>query len=344
MSSTFTRLFRYAKAIGAEAKENFTTEALRAAIETDSRPMLVALAARGWLVIGEPLTVRVETQLPVKGVGKIDLVLTATNGATSRVFWIEVKVDADESGDQLSNYANFIRTVPEAHRPMLLVLGPRSLGTEVPWLPWQELRNAIISSCSASPYWHDLKLYLEEIRMADSYDEVTQGDESTALPTARRLLGKTARVLTPFGVKAPDIWPGSTWPVNEAKVVDALVSSFITHGTLSMRNQNELRANVAVGVYHEPQTEDGWLGLWIWCPPKRVKERSTLLARVRSIEWGEDWSIDEGSWELFGAYRRLTSFVSHAEATEWLLARLEQLAALGVLPLLGSLGSEAPAG
>ena len=36
MASTFTRLYRYAKTSGvAEAKENFTTEALRAAIESD---------------------------------------------------------------------------------------------------------------------------------------------------------------------------------------------------------------------------------------------------------------------------------------------------------------------
>lgn len=37
MASSFLRLYRYAKAVGAEAKENNTTEALRAAIERSSR-------------------------------------------------------------------------------------------------------------------------------------------------------------------------------------------------------------------------------------------------------------------------------------------------------------------
>jgi hypothetical protein len=332
------RLFRYAKAIGAEAKENYTTEALRAAIETDGRPIVRALRSAGILDLASATEVRVQTQLSVSKVGQIDLVVTATSASSSVVCWIEVKVDAGEGGDQLASYERFIASLPETKRPTLVVLGPTKLREGVPWLPWQKLREAIVSSGTTSPYWLDFKMYLEEIGMADSHDEKATGAEANALQPARRLLGKAARILTPFAKKAGASWPGSAWPTSEAKIVDALASAFVRHGTLTIANATNLRANVSAGLYHEPLTEDAWVGIWIWCRPNRVQERHAILELIAKHEWDDAWHRDEGAWELFGAYRRLTDFESHAMAAEWLGARLLQLRAAGLLNLLPKLG------
>lgn len=339
MASTFTRLYRYAKAVGAEAKENYTTEALRACITTDARPFVLALRRAGIFDVAADANLSVQTQLAVKGAGQIDLVVTIA--AEPRPFWFELKVDAGESGDQVSNYEAFIASLAEPNRPRLVVLGPEPLRDGLPWLSWQHLREAIVESRTASPYWHDFKTYLEEIGMADSHDERVSDSEVRALRSARRLLGKASRILTPFAQAASKAWPGSLWPLTEAKVVDAVASSFVSHGTLSIGNATNLRANVSAGMYHEPLTEDAWLGLWIWCRPNRVRERRAILDIVECRSWADDWFRDGAEWELFGAYRQLVSFESHAAATAWLTSCLVQLRDAGMLDLLPKLKAEA---
>lgn len=336
MASTLLRLYRYAKAVGAEAKENFTTEALRAAIVTDARPMLEALRAAK-LLDDTRCTMSAETQVNIRRAGQVDLILHA-KGALERSFWIEVKVDADEHGDQLANYARFIENAyPQPPRPILLVLGPRRLDATLPWLSWQNIREAIVRSGTTSPYWRDLKEYLEEIGMADSYDEVTTEDEARSLPTARRLMGKATRILLPFAEMAGAIWPGSSWPETEAKVYSAMLSTFLNLGTLAIRNAVDLPANLSAGVYHDPTKNDAWVRLWLWCRPTRIHERNEIFKLVQSREWGEEWFRDDSAWELFGAYQRLITFVSHSDATAWLVAKLEELKAAGAFELLSHL-------
>ena len=117
MPSTFTRLFRYAKGVGADAKENYTTEVLRAAIETDARPLRDALKAGVRIDVASTSVVSVETQFAIATAGIVDMVLSFVDADLRRTVWIEVKVDAGESGDQLANYARFISSLPEGHRP-----------------------------------------------------------------------------------------------------------------------------------------------------------------------------------------------------------------------------------
>ena len=335
MPSTFMRLYRYAKAVGAEAKENYTTEALRAAIESDPRPITLALHDLG-VIASEPRgPIQAQTQFAVRGTGIIDLQLVFVEGEMRRLVWIEVKVDAEESGDQIANYQRFMATMAEEHRPTLVVLGPKPLRDGVPWLSWQRLRAAIKRTESTSPYWTDLITYLGELRMADNYDEAVTPREAQALFPARSLLGKLVRILTPFAAEANGIWRGAGWPDSEKKVTEALLSVFQTHGTFTIANGISPSSGVSAGLYHEPLTNDGWLGLWLWIKPNRVAERQAILGAANQVTtWGDEWHRDQGEWELFGAYRRLVEVESHANGQGWLSAKLVQLRDAGLLDLM----------
>jgi hypothetical protein len=338
MASSFMRLYRYAKAVGAEAKENYTTEALRAAIETDPRPLLDAVRGIGVERVDALARIDVNTQVAIRAVGQIDLVVEVC-AVPPIALWFEVKVDAGESGQQLTNYRTFISERPAHARPILIVLGPHALGDSL-FLSWQRLRRAIVASGTASPYWHDFKLYLEEIRMADSYDEPVTDGEAHSLESSRKLFGKVARILTPFAAAAMSIWPGSMWPQTEPKIVDAVTSTFLRLGTLGISHVVQSNIGVSAGAYHDPVEEEVWLGLWMWCRPNYLRERHELVDAVRAArEWDEEWYHDGAAWELFGAYHRLKDFESHAAATAWLAGRLTDLKDTGLLLVLGRLAA-----
>ncbi|MBK6919511.1 MAG: hypothetical protein IPH07_19110 [Deltaproteobacteria bacterium] len=104
MPSTLHRLFTFAKATRAEALENFTTEALAAAITDDPAPLVAALAHVPGLQI-PPTTrlLRVDTQVPVDG-GTVDLVVAFD----TITYWFEVKAHGGLHGDQLATYRRAI--------------------------------------------------------------------------------------------------------------------------------------------------------------------------------------------------------------------------------------------
>jgi hypothetical protein len=85
-----------------DALENFTTEALAAAIQVDPRPLLRALptavASASPIEAAEVLHVR--TQVQVDG-GIVDLVVEVLVDGEIRSLWIEVKAHAGLSGAQL---------------------------------------------------------------------------------------------------------------------------------------------------------------------------------------------------------------------------------------------------
>jgi hypothetical protein len=69
MTSTLERLFVFAKATGAEQRENFTTEALAGAIRSDPEPFFAALCA--WGIAPEAEHIAVEIQLWLAGTGRL---------------------------------------------------------------------------------------------------------------------------------------------------------------------------------------------------------------------------------------------------------------------------------
>ncbi len=343
-ASTLSRLFLYAKATAAEARENFTTEALAAAIRLEPEPFLLALRRIG-LIEGDAFEA-VATQVPLVAVGparKLDLAVSMVAGACRRAIWFEVKVLHDVSGDQLVAYASYIATLPTDQRPTLASLGPKRLAPDLPWLSWQEIRRAVIESGTTSPAWMDLKRYLEEIHMADAYSEPFQPSELAGVQATRALLWKLARVLTPFAQQAVGIWKGSNWPTTEKKVRDTLGKYLLSHGAPTINGNTPYRAGVSAGAYHEPSTNDAWLGIWVWAKPSWFADRDRIFGQADVGGLDPAWERQTSEWELLGRYRRLAEFTSQDDATAWLVERpreLERAEVLALLPKLGVLSAE----
>lgn len=322
-------MFAYAKAVGAEATENFTTEALAAAVRIDPSPLVRALASKQ-IPLSAPL-VDVATQVAIEG-GRLDLLLVPKNG---RPVAIEIKVGAGESGNQIDCYLNWVRSVDVLWRPFLVVLSQHQIADEahVPWLPWQQLWQEIKASGS-SLGWSDFALWLEEKNMADdSYEPVSEAEVRT-LAGAHGLLRKVTRILVEPAKRMNAAWPGSNWPNTEADVKKQLVNRFGRWPSYTVQHRAGFKCGCTFGVYHEETTHDAWLGIWIWAAPRRVVERARVADVSKTLP--TPWERDDSSWELLGAYRRLRDFSNQEDSSKWLLDRINELEATGMFKVLGA--------
>ena len=330
------RLFRYAKASEAMALENFTTEALAAAVRNDASPIIRAFENCGlgsWV----PFDV-VETQVQVAGIGVFDLVLRS--GAKTVV--VEAKLGAPESGDQLTRYLAWIDAQSPSENAILVVLGPRRLTEDqrVHWLSWETLRKSIADSGTTHPYWTDFARFLVEIGMKDdSLDPITPAEARTLGPSFS-LLRKLVRMLAQPASRLNAVWPGSNWPEGDNAIRKQLVNRFGAGNGFSIQHCTYFKAGIALGAYD--WETDVWLGIWLWCDPRKIAERNKIYAQVQELATKPPWELDLPTWELLGAYVRLAD-ISNADAgAAWFLARIEELEAAAVFSLLGNLGS-APA-
>jgi hypothetical protein len=334
VSSTLARLFHLAKATKAEARENFTTEALAAAIRSEPLPFVRALAELGIIVDEAAGPVTVQTQVPMVGAGILDLVVEHGPVAGRRSIWVEVKIYASESGNQLDRYVASIADQPLEQRPVLLVLGRRRLRADVPLLSWQAVRRAVLSSGTRNSWWLDLQEYLKELGMADDYDDpITQTDVAAILP-AHQLLGKTARILRAYVENAKVIWPNVAWPADEAEIRRQLVTTFLRLGTFAVSIDRGPHTGVSAGVYRRGGDGAAGFGLRIWARPKSVMLRAEVLRLAAKAGLGESWRRDPAEWEILGAYCAVAEFSDPDAAAAWLIARLLELKGAGLLALV----------
>lgn len=123
VTSTLYRLLRYAKGGPQETRENFTTEALRAAIREDPTPLVRVLRTAGVLPAGSDVPkVEAETQVRI-AVGQLDLVMASRTPVWHREVWVEVKTGAGEHSGQLQRYVDAAAARP-APQPRVVLLGP----------------------------------------------------------------------------------------------------------------------------------------------------------------------------------------------------------------------------
>lgn len=318
MPSTLRRMFNYG--LGG-AKENFTTEALAAAIREEPAPFLSALEKVG-IQCSRPIE-GVDTQ--VKGGGTPDLLLRPRD---QRPVLIEVKVGAGESGDQLTRYQAWAERQPENLRPHLVLLSSKNLTEDKRWrwLSWQELWKGIRGAPDHSR-WHDLAIWVKEERMADDTFEPVTIDEAGTLLGAHALLWKAVHILTPASAHMNTIWTTSGWPVSETHVRKQLVSRFGTWPSYSVQHTQAYRCGCAMGIYVNGEGTTA-LSLWVWAPPKLLAERSRIQAIGAQLS--EVWKLDTSGWELLRADRPLLSFEDHAAASAWLIERCSEMQRAGL--------------
>jgi hypothetical protein len=186
------RLFRLIGS-GPKPLENFTTVALAIAIGHDDRPMRRALGsveraceeslgihrpcgppcASGhphWAIsafttaVAESVSLTAETQKTLWGdegirSGYLDLALTARDAVGLALeIWVEVEVDAWESGDQLEVYRRHAerRSPP----PVVITLGRTHVKPCVPFLKWSHVVDGIDSVHGPHYTWQSLRDFL----------------------------------------------------------------------------------------------------------------------------------------------------------------------------------------
>jgi hypothetical protein len=341
--STFGRLFTYARESKTDALENFTTEALAAAIREDPRPIVHLL--RGMLLLpseGDPVVVVPSTQVGVPGAGILDLVIDIRYPDTSVEIWIELKVMAAESGRQLDNYRDHLATLPAHDRPILVTVARHPIRdpAEVPWIPWQSIWRAAGEAPLSSTHWHDLRLFLEEIRMADQFDNPISAREAASLGDAAGLFGKTRRLLAAVAAEANPRWPTFSWPTDERRIQRVMSTQFARHGRLFMVAGEAFRAYLIVGV--TDIAGEAHVAFWVETRDKAIEPRRRIIAVADNAGLTANWERDMSSWGGVHQYERLVGFATQADVVQWFIARFEELDSAGILDLIPTLGQAEP--
>jgi hypothetical protein len=253
------RLYTFARSDERNALENFTTEALAAAIEVDPRPLLRALpaAVASASPLGAVEVLSVRTQMQVDG-GIVDLVVEVVVDGEIRSLWIEVKAHAGLSGAQIDAYCKNAERWHTVPKPVVIMLCKRPLTPTVPTLRWNELRAQILDN---SPlHWRELRTFVEHHRMADDYDQPVTAAQLGAAPDVQVLLRRTARLAHEFLSREdlPLLWKESKFPATEKKIIAAIALQFTRFGRLVVDSARHPWVCFGVDFKGGPQ-----LSLWI---------------------------------------------------------------------------------
>lgn len=330
--STLNRLYEYAKTTGVGALENFTTEALAGTFRHHPRPLLELLRDRGLLAAGEPTTLAVETQFIVAGTGVIDLVIHGVLEGRRFELWCEVKVNAGESGTQLDSYQRHIAGVEVGVRPTLFTLGPRALRDDpaIPHVTWHELRRSI--RLDDGPGWADFSEFLREIRMSDDFDQPLLPSETVAFDDFRRLHGKVARTLQLGFAQAAERWPFLPWPTDEKGIRASTLGRLATHEQLAIGVQAAKQVWLLIGVSAQAGDADLFVAVETW--PRANDLQRDLIGLADAAGLGAEWSRKYGAWGGLRSACLLAETGDPERAAGWLVERIGELDAAGILPRL----------
>jgi hypothetical protein len=340
MPSGFNRLFRYARAEKLDATENFTTEALATCIRYAPTPIIDLLRRRNFLAPGARVShVDVFTQVHFPMTGFIDLVLNFELGDAFHTLWVEVKVDASEHGQQLTNYLKYI----EEHQGItLLTLGTHQLRDDVEHITWREVRRAAVDS--DSPHWKDFATFLEELGMADDFDGPLLDEEVASLGRTFSLLRKTAHALQPVCQHANKVWPQSDWPGAHDEIVKALGEQFRKFGRLTVFSRYPRSpAWVVLGIVPDGRaTPRGQLEVWVEARPKDLATRTSLDAAYRSHPLPPLWTRPRGGWSVLRAHDPVPSDGNPDAILAWFKARLDEIGAANLFTTIAEMTKAAP--
>ncbi len=332
--SRLGRLYTYSKASAQEALENFTTEALALAIADDDRPIRAALSAVGaaylsgmaWSTVA---TLRPRTQQYAPGGGFLDLVLEAMSDVGTAVgeVWIEVKIGAPESGNQIAAYLD--KASGRATPTWLVTLGPAPLRDTVAHVSWMSLYQAARRTTPEHGSWRDLRMFLEEQMVASDALGPISDVEAGSLGPAFGLISKASMVVQRVHERIEkELGQSARTALTWGKTGDLLNS--VAGG---FRQTGEFVASGGP-VRYGLTTVDGTA---YWIVAVRPNRQSAEVERaVRAAAEAANLSPD--LWERPGvppyvivARARATGFATHDQTVTWMLARLRDLDTSGVL-------------
>lgn len=331
--SLFGRLYRFARSSDVDQRENFTTEALGAAIRAQPTPFFDALLEHG-VIPARPkgTTVLVVTQEVVPGVGIIDLTVRVYQaGVLEREVWIEAKIWAGESGDQLARYQSHLASRPDGDRCVLMIDGPRPIGTPAaPWVSWQALSESITRSGAPSALWTELCEFLREVGVADESSEPVSAREAASLLDAHSLFKKAARVLTNVNELGKERWPAWGWSGRD-QITQLILGQFQRHARYTISTGSK-PAYLIVGFTDLYATGEAHLTVWVESDPKKPTIRQGLIAAAEVGGLDASWLRRLDTWQALSKTQRAATIEGSAATVAWFEACLEQLAAAGLRP------------
>jgi hypothetical protein len=334
--SLFGRLYRFARSTEVDQRENFTTEALGAAIRAQPAPFFDALLEHG-VILARPTGTGalVVTQEVVPGVGIIDLTVRVYQaGELEREVWIEAKIWAGESGDQLARYQNHLASRPDGDRCVLMILGPRPIGTTAaPWVSWQALSDSITRSGASNALWTELCEFLREVGVADESSEPVSAREAASLLDAHSLFKKAAKVLTEVNELGKDRWPEWVWGGRD-QITQLILGQFQRHARYTISTGSK-PAYLIVGLTDLYATGEAHLTVWVESDPKKPTIRQGLIAAAEAGGLDASWLRRLDTWQALSKTQRAATIEGSAATVAWFERCLDELTMAGITPGTG---------
>lgn len=334
--SLFGRLYRFARSTEVDQRENFTTEALGAAIRAQPAPFFEALLEHGVIAESPKGTgVLVVTQEIVPGVGIIDLTVRVYRaGDLEREIWIEAKIWAGESGDQLARYQGHLASRPDGDRCVLMILGPRPIGsTAAPWVSWQALRESITRSVAPSALWTELCEFLLEVGVADESSEPVSAREAASLHDAHSLFKKAAKVLTEVNELGKERWPEWSWGGRD-QITQLILGQFQRHARYTI-STGSTPGYIVIGFTDLYATGEAHLTVWVETDPKKPTIRQGVIAAAETGGLDATWLRRLDTWQALSKTQRAATVEGSAATVKWFERCLDELAAAGIGPGTG---------
>ena len=330
--SDLGRLFRLC-ATGPRPLENFTSTALAIAISHDGRPMIEALrrvnraghegpAAPVLDLFSKPgktppvIAADVQKTLWRDGtlrLGYLDLVVSVrdADGRESAI-WVEIKVDAWESGDQIPVYLGHAERL--SPRPDVITLGRTKITDKVPFLTWLDVVDAIESISNPHYTWVSLREFLLEYKIVRPRIRVMPIDAVACIDVIVEVNERMRVVWQGMG-------PNMTWAETQLRKMLARISDA------------ELVASAGPLIYGLVSID----GLWQWClrvtvaknygrvrlDPRQVLEDAQRLP--------DDWIRQPDHIEVLERILPAGVRTSHDEIAQWFDEGLRQLRDADVL-------------
>jgi hypothetical protein len=205
MSATpYSRMLSLGSREGSTPIEDFLTEALAAATNRDPRPLIAALRTQrevAWALVGHA-RFKVETQVSLPGVGRLDLVLTPSQGSQ---IWLEVKAYAGEHGNQLENYAREAKRIRPQAKLVLLARPGVAPSIKVPTISWGAIISAVGQCNHPSDLWLELCDLVKEKELGTDLAWPLTKEEALALSSRKVANQSVVRAIAKLGSFATQV-------------------------------------------------------------------------------------------------------------------------------------------
>ena len=340
MSATpYSRMLSLGSRKGSTPIEDFLTEALAAAFNRDPRPLIMALQSQPKLArtLSRGSRYSAQTQVAIKGTGRLDLVLKPERGAQ---IWIEVKVLAGEHGDQLPSYERAAKNL-RPHAQLVMLARPGVVPSiEIPKITWGAIVSSVSKCHRPSDLWLEMCNFLEEEDLGSNLSWPLTSIEAAALdlkkvsnPSASSAIAKiknfSIQVLENLNMRDRNQWFANidrkAFLDNQIKELGRLVYQFET----DPRQKNYLSGTdpfIFVWVGFESHALK--VGIEGRAPVDLRKELSDSYATLESYGW-----VCEQE-NILSVKSEKLAFAKEELAILWVLERFAELKKTGAYALI----------